>query len=262
MAPPTRSQARPRASRSTLRAALRAQAPSLDIERELWGLGHTHVVGMDEVGRGAWAGPLTIGAVIAPQNKRIYKLRDSKQLTEIERESMLDRICDWAEAWAVGHASPTECDALGMSAAQRLAAQRALSGLGLDVDAVILDGKWDFVGHPVTRMRVRADAHCVSVAAASILAKVTRDRLMRADAEHYPAFYFDSNKGYPCPKHRIALMGYGPSAVHRRSWAFMDGQIWGGPRPRGAATEQPSLFSLLAPEPLSPKPPAVIGETE
>ncbi len=209
-----------------LRKALKAQAPGLSEERGLWATGHAIVVGLDEVGRGAWAGPLTIGAVVAPHDRRLYKLRDSKQLTEAEREGLFDRIADWAEAWAVGHASFEECDELGMSAAQRLAARRALAGLRLEPDAVILDGKWDFVGHRNTTMLVKADAKCLSVAAASILAKVTRDRMMREAAEHYPAFNFDNNKGYPCPKHRMALQGYGPTAIHRRSWAFMDSLPW------------------------------------
>ncbi len=209
-----------------LRKALKAQAPGLSQERALWSKGHGVVVGIDEVGRGAWAGPLTIGAVVAPHDRRIYKLRDSKQLTEAEREGLFDRITDWAEAWSVGHATFEECDQLGMSAAQRLAAKRALEGLTIDPDAVILDGKWDFVGHRNTTTLVKADATCLSVAAASILAKVTRDRMMRAAAEHYPAYNFDNNKGYPCPKHRIALSGYGPTSIHRRSWAFMDSLPW------------------------------------
>lgn len=209
-----------------LRKALKAQAPGLSVEREWWEQGQGVVVGIDEVGRGAWAGPLTIGAVVAPKDRRIYKLRDSKQLTEPERESLFDRITEWAEAWSVGHASFEECDRLGMSAAQKLAAKRAVRGLDLEPDAVILDGKWDFVGHRNTTMLVKADAKCLSVAAASILAKVTRDRLMRAEAEHYPAYNFDNNKGYPCPKHRIALSGYGPTGIHRRSWAFMESLPW------------------------------------
>ena len=213
-----------------LRKALRAQSPGLSVEREFWTAGHEVVVGIDEVGRGAWAGPLTIGAVVVPKDRRLYKLRDSKQLTESEREALFDRIADWAETWAVGHATFEECDRLGMSNAQRLPAARAIEGLDLAPDAVILDGKWDFVGHRVTRKLVKADALCLSVAAASILAKVTRDRMMRAEAEHFPAYNFDQNKGYPCPRHRIALSGYGPTSIHRRSWAFMDSLPWTGSR--------------------------------
>jgi ribonuclease HII len=209
-----------------LRKANKAKAPGLAEERALWSAGHDLVVGIDEVGRGAWAGPLTVGAVVVPKDRRIYKLRDSKALTEYEREALFDRVTGWCEAWSVGHVSHEECDQLGMSAAQKLAARRAIDGLGFRPDVVILDGKWDFVGHPVTRMLVKADAVCLTVAAASIVAKVVRDRMMRDEAVHYPAFNFEHNKGYPCPKHRTALAGYGPSAIHRRSWVFMDGLPW------------------------------------
>jgi ribonuclease HII len=213
-----------------LRRALKVKPPSLAVERGLWESGRDVVVGMDEVGRGAWAGPLTIGAAVLPRDRRIYKLRDSKQLTEVEREALFERVAGWCEAWSTGHASADECDQLGMSAAQKLAARRALAGLGVGADAVILDGKWDFVGHPVTRKLVRADSRCLSVAAASILAKVTRDRIMRAEAGSYPGFDFELNKGYPCPRHKIALQGYGPTAIHRRSWVFMESLPWSGIR--------------------------------
>jgi len=186
------------------------------------------VAGMDEVGRGAWAGPLTVAAVVIPKDRRIYKVRDSKMLTEAERESMFDRITDWVEQWAVGHASQVECDELGMSDAQRLAARRALDGLGVAVDRILLDGNWDFVGDGRARTVVRGDRSSLSIAAASIVAKVTRDRIMRAHAPSFPMFNFEGNKGYPCPVHKSALQGWGPSAIHRRSWVFMDGLVWTG----------------------------------
>ena len=112
--------------------------------------------------------------------------------------------------------------------AQRLAAKRAVEGLGLSPGAVLVDGSWDFVGAARTTTIVRGDASSLSIAAASILAKVTRDRIMRDEALHYPQYWFESNKGYPGPRHRAALQGYGPSAIHRRSWVFMDGLAWGG----------------------------------
>jgi ribonuclease HII len=211
-----------------LRDALKRSSPGLTVERSLWEAGASVVVGVDEVGRGAWAGPLTVGAVVVPQNRRIYKLRDSKMLTEPEREARFERVAAWCEAWAVGHASFEECDDLGMAEAQRLAARRAIEGLGVVPEAVVVDGSWDFVGGPRTEMVVGGDARCLSVAAASILAKVTRDRLMRIEAEHYPAYGFDSNKGYPEPRHQAALQWYGPSAIHRRSWVFMDSLMWNG----------------------------------
>jgi ribonuclease HII len=210
-----------------LRPALRTSAPGLTIERQHWERGQI-VVGMDEVGRGAWAGPLTVGAVIVPTDRRVYKIRDSKLLTEAERELLAERIVGWAAAWSVGHASQVECDELGMSDAQRLAARRALDGLGVTPDRVLLDGNWDFVGSGKVTTIVRGDRTSLSIAAASIVAKVTRDRLLRAVAECYPMYNFEANKGYPCPQHKAALHAYGPSAIHRRSWAFMDGLAWSG----------------------------------
>ena len=211
-----------------LRKAIKAKSPSLLVERELWAAGHEVVVGMDEVGRGSWTGPLSVGAAVLPKDKRVYKIRDSKMLTEAERESMFERIASWCVTWAVGHASQVECDTLGMSAAQRLAADRALASLGVHADKVVLDGKWDFVGRGTTIKLVKGDARCLSIAAASILAKVTRDRIMRAEAPNYPGYDFEFNKGYPCPRHKAALAGMGPTAIHRRSWVFMDHLPWTG----------------------------------
>jgi ribonuclease HII len=224
-----------------LREALKRKVPTLSLEHELWEAGAGVVVGMDEVGRGAWAGPLTVGAAVLPADRRVYKVRDSKMLTEGEREQLFERVAGWCRAWAVGHASPGECDDLGMSEAQRLAARRALEGLGLRVDAVLLDGTWDFVGGG--RCVAGGDGSCLSIAAASILAKVTRDRLMRGEAEYYPAYWFESNKGYPGPRHRAALQWLGPSAIHRRSWVFMDSLVW----PGLARFERPGFQRTLFP---------------
>jgi ribonuclease HII len=211
-----------------LRSALRAKSPSLAVERELWADGADVVVGVDGVGRGAWAGPLVVGAAVVPADRRIYKIRDSKVLTEPEREAMFDRIAEWCRAWAIGLATHAECDELGMSAAQKLAARRAIDGLGLRPDRVLLDGNWDFVGGGITRTVVKGDARCLSIAAASILAKVSRDRMMRAEAENFPGFHFHASKGYPCPRHKLALAGMGPTTIHRRTWAFMDSLPWTG----------------------------------
>ena len=225
-----------------LRKALKRRAPGLRVERELWASGREIVVGVDEVGRGAWAGPLTIGAVVVPKERRINKVRDSKMLTEREREALFDRIAGWSEHWSIGHASAQECDELGMSDAQRLAARRALDGLGVEPDQVLIDGKWDFVGGGRTQMIVKGDASCLSIAAASILAKVTRDRMMRAEDEQFPAYDFAWNKGYPCPRHQQALRGLGPSAIHRRSWAWMDDIPWTGARRYVRPDAQGTLF--------------------
>lgn len=216
-----------------LRRAIRAKAPGLAVERTLWDAGVDVVAGVDEVGRGAWAGPISVGVAVVPQDRRVYKIRDSKMLTETEREALFDRIASWCVDWSVGHAGPDECDELGMSAAQRLATARAFAGLRLAAGHVLVDGKWDFTGAPRTTRLVGGDATSLSIAAASILAKVTRDRMMRRAAVDYPWYGFDSNKGYPDPRHQAALHAWGPTAIHRRSWAFMDSLAWSGvPRVR------------------------------
>ncbi len=250
-----------------LRRALRGRAPGLRAERALWDSGTGVVAGVDEVGRGSWAGPLTVAAVVADPDRRIYKVRDSKMLTAAERETLHDRIRAWARAVSVGHATVTECTELGMADAQRLAARRAIDGLGLEVDHVLVDGKWNFLASPndqagngdgesdiesdrgpgVTTI-VRGDASSLSIASASVVAKVTRDRLMVAAAERYPAYWFASNKGYPCPRHIAALAAWGPCAIHRRRWVFMDDLRWSGvprvlPPPEDA---HPQLFDTPA----------------
>ncbi len=224
--------------------AARGKAPTRKIEQELWAQGYKSIVGIDEVGRGSWAGPLMVGAAILPRERRVLGVRDSKMLTESDRERLFDRIAEWCDAWSVGSASQQECDDLGMAAAQKLACKRALLALTIAPDAAVSDGNWDFVSPHVARveMRVKADLYCLSVAAASILAKVVRDRYMREIAESYPHWSFDTNKGYPCPTHMAALQGYGPSSVHRRSWVFMDNyNPWPGIS-RTTRPRQPTLF--------------------
>lgn len=222
-----------------LRPSLKRRAPGLALERELWDSSETAVAGVDEVGRGAWAGPLSVGAAIVPRGRRVYKVRDSKMLTESEREALFARVADWCLSWSVGHASPEECDELGMSAAQRLAARRAMDSLGVSPDHVLVDGNWDFVGG--ARRVVRGDSISLSIAAASILAKVSRDRLMRDLSPNYPGYNFSANKGYPCPVHRSALQAMGPSVIHRRSWVFMDQLMWNGLARHERPGSQPRL---------------------
>jgi ribonuclease HII len=227
------------------------RAPTLTLERALWEQGQEVVVGVDEVGRGSWAGPIMVGAAILPRDRRVYGVRDSKMLLEPDRERLFDRLAHWCTGWAVGAASNTECDEIGMADAQRLAARRAFEQLGVTPDHVLIDGKWDFVGLGCTTRIVKGDATCLSIATASILAKVTRDRIMRAEAHQYPPYEFDSNKGYPCPRHKMALHAYGPSAIHRRTWVFMEHLVWGvaGARsatrpwiPMDVSDEAPGLF--------------------
>jgi ribonuclease HII len=245
-----------------------AGRPSLDEERRLWRAGHHWVAGLDEVGRGAWAGPVSVGvAVVRPgvtSRSLPFWLRDSKLLAEDRRESVFDEIAAWCVDGAVGHASPAECDRWGMTAALRIAAYRALAVLEIRPDAVLVDGPHDLLQArppkppadgvvdgdqpalpgldgagvmaepelpPVTSPStvvpvVDGDARCASVAAASVLAKVVRDRLMREEAGHFPAYAFERNKGYPSMVHQTALRGYGLSSIHRRSWAFVADLPW------------------------------------
>jgi ribonuclease HII len=202
-------------------------APTLDIENELRAAGARVVGGVDEVGKGSWAGPLVVCvAVVDHANHDVAQLvaRDSKALSEKKREAIFDTVSGQCSAWSLGVVEAHECDALGMSAAQRLATKRAVDSMPVGVDAVIADGKWDFVSPLVGRveMRVKADSVSASVAAASVLAKVSRDRMMRDYAGTYPHWNFEGSKGYPCPKHRTGLREHGVTPLHRTSWAFMD----------------------------------------
>ncbi len=196
--------------------------PSLAFERRWWARGAV-VAGIDEVGRGALAGPVTCAAVVLPTDRRMYRLRDSKQLEPPLRERLSDRIWSFALAAAVGHASSLEIDELGLSAALRLAARRALDGLNVRPDVCLIDGNWDFVGGRATTNEriVHGDAHSASIAAASIVAKVRRDALMREASPRYPPYGFAGNKGYASPAHRHSLAAHGPCILHRLSWSPM-----------------------------------------
>lgn len=215
--------------------------PTLRLERRLWEAGDRVVIGLDEVGRGSWAGPVTVGAVVAP-DRHVKGVRDSKVLSAAERDACAVRVRGWAEAWAVGHATHEECDGFGMTEALRRAAMRALdelAGVGYRPDRIVLDGNHDYLGlGSKVRTVVKGDSSVLSVAAASVLAKVTRDALMAQEAEHFPAYGFESNRGYPAPVHRAALAAYGPCAIHRRSWIFMDALPW----PSMRYERQPRLF--------------------
>ena len=210
--------------------------PHASRERRLFESGAKTIVGIDEVGKGSWAGPLVIGIAMLSREmvfsdepaRELGGVRDSKQLSELQREEIFDQVAARCLRWSIGAASALECDQLGMVEAQRLATARGFAALAeASVDVAIVDGRWDFVSpHASTVLvEVKADADCVSVAAASVLAKVSRDRMMRSLAGDYPQWHFDTNKGYPCPKHRAALQGYGPSAIHRTSWAFMPNYV-------------------------------------
>lgn len=204
------------------------------------------MVGVDEVGRGAWAGPLTVGAVVVSADGRVNGIRDSKELRPDVRALLFDRIDAWATAWSVGHATSAECDELGMSQALRLATRRALDVLDAEPDRVLLDGKWNFVDWCPSRAIVQGDRRCLSIAAASIMAKVIRDRIMASLSADFPPYRFDSNKGYPAPVHRAALATHGPCALHRLSWSFADALPDAEPVPSSAHADTPTALSTYA----------------
>jgi ribonuclease HII len=236
----------------------RITTPDLSEEHQLFAAGHRWVAGLDEVGRGAWAGPVSVGAAVVAPDVTVSSmppwLRDSKQLSETRRESIFDSIGQWCADWSVGHASAQECDRWGMRVALRLASLRALGGLRLVPEAVVVDGPIDLLHQPgathqefggYVRPVIGGDARCASVAAASVLAKVVRDRRMRGESEHFPPYAFDRNKGYPSALHQTALRGYGLSSIHRRSWSFAASLPWGDrwpvdPENRMSAGELPS----------------------
>ncbi|WP_055487906.1 ribonuclease HII [Streptomyces sp. WMMB 322] len=181
------------------------------------------VAGIDEVGRGAWAGPVTVCAAVTGLRRPPEGLTDSKLLTAKRRTELAGLLDEWVSAHALGHSSSEEIDALGMTAALRLAASRALEALPVCPDAVILDGKHDYLGGPwQVRTVIKGDQSCISVAAASVLAKVRRDALMAEVGADHADFGFADNAGYPSPVHKTALQAFGPTPHHRMSWAFMD----------------------------------------
>lgn len=189
------------------------------------------VVGLDEVGRGSWAGPVTVCALV-PGTDHLRGVRDSKQLTPDQRETAAARVRAWARAIGIGHSSHEECDELGMTEALRRAAGRALGEIraqGFEPDRILLDGNHDYIGDR-TRVQtiVKGDGSVLSISAASVVAKVTRDATMAEEAEHFPVYGFESNRGYPAPVHKMALRAWGPCTIHRRSWIFMDHLLWGG----------------------------------
>lgn len=203
--------------------AKRPSGPTDIVERELIAAGARVVAGVDEVGRGAWAGPVVVGAAVSAATPPPNGLTDSKLLTAPRREALVPELEAWATAYAFGAASPEEIDELGMTAALRLAAVRALEALPVRPDAVVLDGSHDFLGEPWSvRTVVKGDQACIGVAAASVLAKVYRDGLMAELGAGHPAFAFGDNAGYPSPTHRKALEEFGPTPFHRMSWAFLD----------------------------------------
>lgn len=209
--------------------------PTLRLERALWSEASV-VIACDEVGRGALAGPVAIGATaMAPRGSRERipeGLRDSKLVAEPRRPDLAARAAAWVDASAVGWASAEEIDEIGITRALGVAAHRALDGLraqgvGFAEAIVLLDGNHDYIspaGEVGCHVRpvVKADRDCASAAAASVIAKVARDALMVELHEDWPAYLWARNKGYASLAHREAIRAHGLSAHHRASWAIAD----------------------------------------
>lgn len=174
--------------------------------------------GIDEAGRGPLAGPVCAAAVVLDPKNRIDGLDDSKKLSEKKRELLFDEITAKALAYGIAFASHEEIDEINILQATFLAMNRAFEKLKIAPQFAIVDGNRDPHLPCETLCLVKGDANCASVAAASILAKVTRDRYMLQMAEKYPAYGFEKHKGYPTKEHRAAILQYGPCEIHRRSF--------------------------------------------
>lgn len=175
------------------------------------------IVGIDEVGRGCWAGPLVAGAVLL--ESEIPGLRDSKKLTKRQREAMSQLVKGSDAIYGLGWVSPAEVDELGLTAAVRIAMERALACITIPFNEVIIDGNFNFLAHmPLTRAIVQADNTVPAVSAASILAKVARDDYMIAQAEKFPGYGFEKHVGYGTAAHAAAMRELGLTPLHRKSY--------------------------------------------
>jgi ribonuclease HII len=197
-----------------------SQRPALDPELQLIRSGHALIAGIDEAGRGAWAGPVVAAAVILnlPEAASLREVNDSKQLSARQRQTLYPIVIAHCVAYGIGQGSVEEIDSIGILPATRLAMQRAVEALSPQPDALIIDAvRLPQVSKPQTVFNF-ADSISLSVAAASILAKVTRDRwLVDLDAQ-YPAYQFARHKGYGTQIHRAALQSIGPCDIHRKSF--------------------------------------------
>jgi ribonuclease HII len=201
-------------------------SPSISFESDLWDEGILHIAGLDEAGRGALAGPVSVGAVILPNDKALLSstlngVNDSKQLTPHKRESLAKPIMEIAIAWAVGFATPEEIDMQGIVRATRLAAIRALHQFTINPQYLLTDFRLELPQINIPqRSIIKGDAHCLSIACASILAKTERDALMRELDSQYPGYGLGKHKGYGTQAHRSAMKRKGLSPIHRRSFKF------------------------------------------
>lgn len=214
--------------------SVKGVAPTLELERTLFSAGAKYVAGVDEVGRGALAGPVSVGvAIVTSETAEVPSgLRDSKQISKLARENLIQPVSAWVAEYAIGHVSAAEIDQVGIVAALRLAWVRAHRALKIKPDHVILDGKHNWILEPEgdlfterisdivvpVTMQVKADATCASVSAASVLAKVERDGLMREAALLHPQYGWDGNVGYGSAGHMAAITKFGATDLHRKSW--------------------------------------------
>src|SRR5512143_3420486 len=197
-----------------------SQRPALDRELQLIRSGHARIAGIDEAGRGAWAGPVVAAAVILdlPEAPSLQEVNDSKKLTARQRDKLYQIVIDHCLAYGIGQGSVEEIDSIGILPATRLAMQRAVEALSPQPEALIIDAvRLPQVSQPQLVFNF-ADSISLSVAAASILAKVTRDRLLIELDAQYPAYQFARHKGYGTQIHRAALQSVGPCDVHRKSF--------------------------------------------
>ena len=189
-----------------------------DIEDAAYADGYTAVCGCDEAGRGPLAGPVVAAAVILPRGCDIPGLNDSKRLTEKKREALFDVICENAVAYAIAEASAEEIDEINILNASMLAMRRAVEALSVSADFALIDGNTSRGFAIPTQTVVGGDAKSPSIAAASILAKVTRDRMCADMDAAYPEYGFAKHKGYPTKVHMDAVREYGPSPIHRKTF--------------------------------------------
>ena len=188
-------------------------------ERRLWDSGRSLIAGVDEVGRGPLAGPVVAAAVILPHDFDVLGIDDSKKLSPKKREELAEVIKEKALAWSVGRVGPERIDEINILEATKEAMTQAVRGLSLQPDHVLIDGNFTVraLALPQTAI-VKGDANSTSIAAASILAKVTRDRYMEEMDAVYPGYAFASNKGYGTKAHYDGLKAQGPTPIHRRSF--------------------------------------------
>lgn len=192
--------------------------PSYEFENAALAEGFSVIAGTDEAGRGPLAGPVFAAAVILPSGLEIEGLNDSKKISEKKREKLFDEICERAISYGIASASVEEIDELNILNASQLAMRRAVAMLDPTPDLVLVDGNVAREFPMTARPIVKGDALSMSIAAASILAKVSRDRVMETLAAEYPIYQFSKHKGYPTPLHMNLVREHGPSPVHRKTF--------------------------------------------